>query len=402
MKFFEFLRVAFASILENSMRSFLTMLGIIIGVGSVILLVSMTAGFREYLVGQFMGIGTNLIIVSPGKTETKGMGHPGMEGVQKMTMADAAAVRKNAYALEETSAVIVGTADVRYIERERSVMVIGTDEAFIKVININVDNGSFITKDDVDASRRVCTIGHTIKSELFGIKNPLGEIVKIGGSGFRIIGIMERKGAFMGTDDLDDMVYIPVSSAERVFNTDRLFGIRAKARSAVMVDEAKNQIASILKKRHNNKEDFTILTQSSLLSSLTSILKTLSAVLAGIAAISLVVGGIGIMNIMLVSVRERTREVGIRKAVGATKKDILLQFLIESMMLSLIGGTIGILLAYAGGFALSKFVPQMTPVMELWNIALATLFSACVGIFFGVYPAYRAANQEIIEALRHE
>ncbi|MBI5198924.1 MAG: ABC transporter permease, partial [Nitrospirae bacterium] len=157
MKYFEFLRIALASILENRLRSFLTMLGIMIGVGSVILLISMTTGFREYLVKQFMGIGTNLIIISPGKTETKGIGHPGFEGVQKMTIGDTVALKRNAPALEEVSSLTIGTADVRYIDRERRVMVIGTDEAFIRVIHISVDTGSFFTSEDVDASRRVCT-----------------------------------------------------------------------------------------------------------------------------------------------------------------------------------------------------------------------------------------------------
>ncbi|MBI5745708.1 MAG: ABC transporter permease [Nitrospirae bacterium] len=402
MKPVEFLRIAFASILENRLRSFLTMLGIMIGVGSVILLISMTAGFRGYLVKQFMGIGTNLIIISPGKTETKGIGHPGFEGVQKMTTGDTLALRRHATALDGVSSITLGTVDVRYIERERDVMVVGIDEEFTRVINIGVDSGRFFTSDDVDASRRVCTIGYTVKKELFGSKNPLGEIVKIGGSGFRVIGIMEKKGTFMGTDDIDDTVYIPVSAAQRLFNTDKLFGIRAKARSAAMVDEATGQIRVILKKRHNNKEDFTILTQGALLTSLNSILDTLSTVLAGIAAISLLVGGIGIMNIMLVSVRERTREIGIRKAVGATRRDILVQFLVESTMLSLIGGVIGILTAFIGVVVISWFIPQIPPVMKLWFIALATLFSAAVGIFFGVYPAFRAARQDPIEALRYE
>ncbi len=402
MKFIDFIRIALASIIENRLRSFLTMLGIIIGVGSVILLISMTSGFREYLVSQFMGIGTNLIIINPGKTETKGLGHPGFEGVQKMTTGDTIALRRHATALEGVSSITVGTADVRYVDRERRAMIVGTDETFIKIIHIGVDSGSFFTADDVDASRRVCTIGYTVKNELFGGKNPLGEILKIGGSGFRVIGIMERKGTFMGTDDFDDVVYIPVPAALRLFNTDRLFGIRAKARSAAMIDEAKEQITAILKKRHNNKEDFTILTQGSLISSLESILQALSTVLAGIAAISLLVGGIGIMNIMLVSVRERTREIGVRKAVGATRRDILFQFLIESTMLSLIGGIVGILLAFLGGVILSRFLPQMSPIMEPWVVALATLFSGSVGIFFGVYPAYRAAHQDPIEALRYE
>lgn len=402
MKLIEFFRIAFATILDNRLRSFLTMLGIMIGVGSVILLISLTTGFREYLVGQFMGIGTNLIIISPGKTETKGLGHPGFEGVQKMTTGDTAALRRHAPALEAVSSITVGTADVRYTNRERRVMIVGTDEAFIKIINIGVDSGSFFTADDVDASRRVCTIGYTVKNELFGVRNPLGEIIKIGGSGFRVIGIMEKKGTFMGTDDFDDVVYVPVSASQRLFNTDRLFGIRAKARSAAMVSEAKEQIRVVLKKRHNNKEDFTILTQSSLLSSMESILRTLSAVLAGIAAISLLVGGIGIMNIMLVSVRERTREIGIRKAVGATRMNILFQFLVESMTLSLLGGAAGILIAFIGGVILSHFLPQMPPIMEPWVITLATLFSGGVGIFFGVYPAYRAAQQDPIGALRYE
>ena len=402
MRFIEFIRLAITSIIENRLRSFLTMLGIMIGVGSVILLISLTTGFREYLVKQFMGIGTNLIIISPGKTETKGIGHPGFEGVQKMTIGDTVALRRNATALEEVSSITVGTADVHYMDRERRAMIIGTDEAFIKVINIGVDSGGFFTADDVNASRRVCTIGYTVKNELFGGKNPLGEILKIGGSGFRVIGIMEKKGTFMGTDDFDDVVYIPVPAAQSLFNTDRLFGIRAKARSAVMINEAKEQAGVILKKRHNNKEDFTILTQGSLLSSLESILQALSTVLAGIAAISLLVGGIGIMNIMLVSVRERTREIGIRKAVGATRRDILFQFLIESTMLSLFGGIVGILIAFAGGVILSRFLPQMPPVMEPWVVGLATVFSGSVGIFFGVYPAYRAAHQDPIEALRYE
>src|SRR3989304_4628264 len=215
MNFLEFLRIAVASILENRIRAFLTMLGIMIGVGSVILLVSMTAGFREYVVKQFMGIGTNLIIISPGKTETHGMGTPGLEGVQKMTVGDTEALRRHASALESVSSITVGTADIRFTNRERKVMVIGADEEFTVVINIEVDAGRYFTRDDVDASRRVCTIGYTVKNELFGSRNPLGEIIKIGGAGYRVIGIMEKKGTFIGTDDLDDVVYITVSASQR-------------------------------------------------------------------------------------------------------------------------------------------------------------------------------------------
>lgn len=402
MEFFEHTKVAFKSLLENKVRSFLTMLGVIIGVGSVILLVSITTGFKEYLIAQFTGLGTNLLIITPGKTETKGdVGHPTL-GVRNLTLEDVSAIKKYATAVDGATPIVFGTGEVKYKKRMRRTKILGVDEDFTKIINIHVSSGRFITQKDAESARRICTIGYTISKDLFGYENPLGKFVRIGNTRLRIVGLMEKKGTIFGTEDLDDIVYMPAKTAQNLFHTDSLIGIRARARSRMMIDVAKDQVTSILKKRHGNSEDFTVFTQQAMLATMDSILKALSTVLAGIAAISLLVGGIGIMNIMLVSVRERTREVGIRKAVGARKIDILLQFLIEAVVLSFSGGTVGIMLAFLGTIVTSMFIPQIPPILTLWAIILATFFSIFVGVFFGVYPAYKAAQMHPIEALRYE
>ncbi|HEY4715839.1 MAG TPA: ABC transporter permease [bacterium] len=402
MDIIEMIRVAFSSIAGNKLRSALTMLGVLIGVSSVILLVSITTGFKEFLISQFSGMGTNLLIVNPGRTETRRHGGPGLAGVRDLTIDDVNALKKRATAIEGTTPLIVGTAEVKYLSRARKVAVLGVDEEFTNVINMQVFTGRFFSKEDASSARRVCTIGQTVKDELFGNENPLGKFIKIGTSRYRIIGLMEKKGTILGTEDLDDLVIIPVISAQRLFNTEALFGIRSKARSRFVIEEAKRQITEIIKKKHGNKEDFTVITQQAMLSTLDSILKGLSTTLAGIAAISLLVGGIGIMNIMLVSVRERTKEIGIRKAVGAKKRDILYQFLVESIILSLLGGITGIMLAFVGTVITSMLVPQIPPLLSLWSVLLATVFSILVGVFFGVYPAYKAAQLHPIEALRYE
>lgn len=402
MDLYEHIKVAFKSLMENKVRSFLTMLGVIIGVGSVILLVSITTGFKEYLIAQFTGLGTNLLIISPGRTEKEGeVGHPSL-GVRNLTLDDVLAIKKHASAVEGVTPVVFGTAEVKYRNRSRRTRILGIGEDFTKIINIRVTSGRFISEKDARFARRICTIGYTVSKNLFGNENPLGKFVRIGNSRFRIVGLMEKKGTIFGTEDLDDFVYIPAKTAQNLFNTDSLIGIRAKARSRMVIDVAKEQIISILKKRHGGNEDFTVFTQQAMLATLDSILKALSTVLAGIAAISLLVGGIGIMNIMLVSVRERTKEIGIRKAVGARKIDILTQFLIEAIVLSFSGGMVGILFAFAGTAITSIFVPQIPPILTLWAIILATLFSIFVGVFFGVYPAYKASEMHPIEALRYE
>jgi len=240
-----------------------------------------------------------------------------------------------------------------------------------------------------------------VKRELFGEENPLGSFVTLADSRYRVIGIMQRKGMSLGFD-VDDLVFIPVKSAQDLFDTDRLFEILVSVGSPEDIDRAIQQVKDLLIRRHGNREDFTVTSQGAILSAFTTILNILTAALGGIAGISLLVGGIGIMNIMLVSVRERTREIGIRKAVGARRRDILGQFLLESVVLSTLGGILGILVGVGGAKGLSLLFVYLPTRVSLWSVLLAFGFSAAVGVFFGVYPARRAAHLDPIQALRYE
>jgi putative ABC transport system permease protein len=269
------------------------------------------------------------------------------------------------------------------------------------VRNLYVEIGQFLSEEDVEGRRRVVVLGRTVKRELFGEENPLGRFVTLADSRYRVIGIMERKGVSLGFD-IDDLVFVPVKSAQDLFDTDRLLEILASVGSPDDIDRAIQQVKDILIRRHGNREDFTVISQGAILSAFTTILKILTAVLGGIAGISLVVGGIGIMNIMLVSVRERTREIGIRKAVGARRRDILGQFMIESIVLSTLGGLLGIIVGVGGAKGLSLFFTYLPTRVSMWAVLMAFGFSAAVGVFFGVYPARRAARLDPIQALRYE
>jgi putative ABC transport system permease protein len=247
----------------------------------------------------------------------------------------------------------------------------------------------------------VAAIGAKVKAELFGEENPLGKFILVMGTPFRVIGVMEHRGTSLGFD-LDDVVFIPITAARRLFNTDGLFEIITRTRSAEDVNAAEGSIKALIRSRHNGEEDITIVTQNQMIDTLNTILDGLTLTLAGIAAISLIVGGIGIMNIMLASVSERTREIGLRKALGARSRDILTQFLVESVVLSMIGGLIGILFTTATLFAARRAFPSLPVVITSWAVVLAVTFSAAIGIFFGVFPARRASRLTPIEALRTE
>ena len=402
MNFLETFKVAFEAIISNKVRSGLTMLGVIIGVLAVILLVSIGEGARIYITKELTGLGTNLLIITPGKTTTSGGFHPPSAGtVRKLTYDDSLALRRRAWLLTDAVPIVLGTGKVKYQNKFRDTTIIGTTAEFERVRNLFVDTGSYVTQADVDSKAKIAVLGRKVKDELFGAESPLGKVVMLSDARYRVVGVMRKKGMSLGWD-VDDVVFIPVTSGQELFDTDAIFEIIASTPRAEDTDRAIGQIKDILTRRHAHKEDFTIMTQGAMLATMNTILGVLTAVLGGIAGISLLVGGIGIMNIMLVSVRERTREIGIRKAIGARNKDIMAQFLIEAMTLSAAGGVIGIALGAGISLLIPVFVTVLPTSVSLWSILLAFFFSVAVGVFFGVYPARKAALQDPIQALRYE
>jgi putative ABC transport system permease protein len=402
MNFIETFRVAFEAILSNKVRSGLTMLGVIIGVMAVILLVSIGEGAQVYITKELTGLGTNLLIIQPGKTTASGGFHPPSAGtVRKLTYDDSLALRRRAWLLTDAVPIVLGSGRIKFQNLGRDVMIIGATPEFQRVRNLFVDSGSYISQSDVDSKLKIVVLGAKVKVELFGDQNALGKVVMLSDARYRVVGVMRKKGTSLGMD-VDDIVYVPVTSGQELFDTDSLFEIIASTPRAEDVDRATAQIKDILIKRHAHREDFTIQTQGAILSTMNTILGVLTAVLGGIAGISLVVGGIGIMNIMLVSVRERTREIGIRKALGARNRDIMAQFMIEAITLSGAGGVIGILLGVGLALLIPVFVTVLPTSVSAWSIIMAFTFSAAVGVFFGVYPARRAAMQDPIQALRYE
>jgi putative ABC transport system permease protein len=384
----------------NKLRSALTMLGIIIGVMAVIMLVSVAEGAKRYITRELSGLGTNLLIITAGKSQTTG-GPPIIgEGTRKLTYEDAMAL-KHATKRDAIAPVVLGGSLIKYGNRSRDVTVIGTTYAHQKVRNIFVQVGRFISDEDVESKRRVVALGRTVARELFGELNPLGTLVRIADMRFRVVGIMEHKGVILGFD-FDNLVFIPVRTALELYDTDRLLEILVGASSEAEIPRVSAEVTRILARRHEDKEDFTITSQDAMLTSLRNILNIFSWVLGAIAAISLLVGGIGIMNIMLVSVGERTREIGLRKAVGARRRDILTQVLLEALALSVIGGLIGVCAGFGGALAVGNIFPSLPVEVSWWSMWLAFGFAVCVGIFFGVYPARKAALLDPIAALRYE
>lgn len=398
----EILTMSKDALMSNRIRSALTMLGVIIGVASVIMLISIGEGARAYIHRELGNLGTNILLVVPGKTSAKGGFHPPEAStIRKLIYDDAVIIKKRTKHVADAVPVFLGSSKIKYLNQSRDNSVAGVTETYFDMRNLAVESGRFISESDVDSKRKVAVLGRTVKRDLFGDKNALGTLVTVGDSKYRVIGVMEKKGVTLGID-FDDIVFIPTTSAQELFDTDRLFNITIKVKSSKELAEATAEIKQILMKRHAGREDFTVMSQDEMLGVMTKVLNILTAVLAGIAAISLLVGGIGIMNIMLVSVRERIREIGIRKALGAKNRDILIQFLSESVALSLLGGSIGVLLGSAISLGLPYFLEFLPTQISWWSIFIAFFFSASVGIFFGVYPARKASLYDPITALRYE
>ena len=402
MQWREIFRLALESLRANAFRTALTMLGMLIGVMAVVLLVSLGNGAKKYVTNEFEGLGTNLIIVQPGKTDKKTTFGPPIGAAQrKMTLADVNALEKKSFNLEAVTGLVFGTTQVRYEDNIVNVSVFGSNDALIRILNLQVGTGGFFSREEDDYGRRVVVLGQEVARDLFGDASPLGRQVKLNQREFRVIGVMKATGSKLGLN-FDQFVFIPTTAALRTFNDDKLFGIRAKARSRAGVADAVEEIRGILTERREGEEDFTIATQAEMMQTMDTILSMLTYVLAGIALISMLVGGIGIMNIMLVSVSERTAEIGIRRAVGARRSDILKQFLVEAGTLSLLGGAAGVALSLGVTYGARIFFPDFDMRPPFWILPPAFMLSFLVGVVFGVWPALRASRIETLDALRHE
>ena len=406
MVFFENFRIAFSALRANKMRSILTTLGIIIGVAAVIAVVAIVQGLQFMITEQLQGMGATFMMVQADAQHDM----PGMVARQvKLTWEDGQAIEQRVPGVKMVTPSIFGRATLKYRDRKHTPFaVIGVNENWQDVTNQTVDQGRFFSGIDLANRRKVVVIGPDIVDELDLGANPIGKEIYLDAYPATIIGIMEGKGQSLGMD-ADDMVFVPFDSALTLFgrNAGDQVQLRLQAESPEVVEQVKDGITRLLRQRHQlpreQPDDFDIQTQDEILDTVNNILGGVTAVVGGVVGIALLVGGIGIMNIMLVSVTERTREIGVRKAVGARRQDVLIQFLIEAVTLSLVGGGIGLALGYGLGVIAAKAIPDFPPAhVPLWAVALAFGFSAVVGIFFGIYPAAKASRLDPIEALRYE
>ncbi len=391
----ESFKQAFRSLGGNRLRTGLTMLGIIIGIFSVITLVTIGEGAKTYVTDQIKNLGTGLnsFTVLPGKDNFE-IPNP------KLIYSDITTIARLSE-VDDAGGATPNAGDITFgRKKSKGVDVVGVTSNFVKLFNFKLDNGRFFTQPEELGHRKVAAIGPKLKSDLFGTSSSIGEVVKFKGDDYLIIGEMSSKGS-LGPFDLDKRMYVPITTIKsNIFGNDKIFQAFVFSKDLHSTDAAMAQVAKYLDKRIG-ADKYHFGTSKSLLDMFNKILNLLTGVVAGIASISLLVGGIGIMNIMLVAVNERVREIGIRKALGAKKKDILIQFLIEAMIISLTGGAIGIGLGIGVAFIILHAI-NSTMAVSLWSIVLATTVSATIGIFFGVYPAMRAANLAPVEALRYE
>lgn len=400
----ELLNFSFKSILKNKSRTVLTSLGIIIGVTSVILLTSIGNGLKNYISNQFESLGSNLVYVAPGKIfndkggfSNGGGGHFITTNFSQNDISTLKRGLKKAIVFPANQNPI----EIKYKNTKKNTTLVGTTVEFGKYRNFlpSENNGRWFTNEENDKKSEVVVLGYQIAQDVFGDINPLNKKIIINGNNLKVIGVVDKKGSSFGGPDLDSFIFIPIKVSDGIIGNNYIQTISIWAENKEDISNIKEETKKILLNQHYDKDAFSVFDSSQLLSSINTIISALTIALTGIAAISLVVGGIGIMNIMLVTVSERTKEIGLRKAVGANPNAILLQFLIEAVILSCLGGLIGILLGALGTFAISKFFPAQ---ITLSSILLAFGVSSAVGIIFGVAPARKASKLSPIEALRYE
>lgn len=405
MLFTELLKMAWRSLAANKLRTFLTMLGVIIGVTSVIALVSVGMGVKKNVVDSISRLGSNMLIIMAGSSNRGGpRGAAG--SITTLTYADAEAIKEKIKNVEHVSPTVQGSYQVVYGHENWNTTVTGVVPEYVAIQSLTLKSGLFFSAHDVDVRNRVAVIGSTVATNLFDSVNPVGKKIRIGNAPYTIIGVLESKGQSTGGQDQDDVVLIPLTTAqERLIGITHVRSINVQVSDANKMDEVQSNIEKLLRQRHRiragTEDDFNVRNMTSIMETMTSTTTMITLLLGAIAGISLIVGGVGIMNITLASVTERTREIGIRKAIGATYSNIMLQFLIESTMISIIGGVIGIGIGIVAAQAISKF-GNFTTVISGLSIAASFGFALFVGIFFGMLPARKAARLDPIEALRYE
>jgi len=402
------LLIAVRALRVNKMRALLTMLGIIIGIAAVIAMVAIGSGASKMISDQIASIGSNLLLVIPGSVTSGGL-RSGSGGTPTLTYDDARAIKTECPSVANVAPTVRGSAQIVYGNQNWSTVVMGTTPEMLSVRDWPVTAGRNISQSDVDGATKNCLIGQTIAENLFGGLDPVGKIIRIKKIPFTVIGLLDHKGQSPQGQDQDDVVYIPLRTAQR-----KMFGsqfpnsvgsVMVQAQGADVLKKAEEEVTALLDQRHrigpSRERDFTVRNLSEILAVSEQSSKVMSLLLGAVASISLIVGGIGIMNIMLVSVTERTREIGIRMAIGARQRDILLQFLTEAVLLTTCGGIIGMGMGVAGAMVIAK-VMEWPTLISSQAIVIAFLFSAGVGVFFGFYPARKAAGLNPIDALHYE
>ena len=405
MKWGNLIKVAFKSLIRNKMRSFLTMLGIIIGVGAVIALVSVGNGAQVQIQQQIASLGTNLLMVMPSSMRVGGISQ-GAGTRTSITLDDVEVLAKKATLIQGVSPTIRGSGQVVAGAQNWSTSYEGVSHTYLTIRNWTLAQGTFFTERDIKTRAKVAVLGKTVADELFPGQNPIGAKIRVGNIPMKVIGVLSERGQSANGSDQDDTMLIPSTTAYYRFGRQRHpMSLTISVISEDQMDAAEEQIRQILRQEHDlepaQDDDFVIRSQTDIVETATSVTGMLTLLLGSIAGVSLVVGGIGIMNIMLVSVTERTREIGIRLAIGARGSDVLTQFLIEAVILSLFGGIIGIASGIGSGYGIGKLI-NMPIAVDPLVIAVAFLFSGAVGVFFGFYPARKAAALDPIIALRYE
>ncbi|MEK7437011.1 MAG: ABC transporter permease [Pseudomonadota bacterium] len=399
MRYADFLSFTYLSLRAQRLRTALTALGIAVGIAAVILLTSIGEGLHRFVIDEFTQFGTNIIAVSPGRIQTHGAPLGAVNTVRPLTIDDALALRRTPY-VRAAVPVIQGNAEITHTGKSRRVTLYGVGADFAAAFRMRVAVGHFLPEDDPRSARAFAVLGSKAARELFGDANPLGDRIRVGGERYRVVGVMQSKGQVLGFD-LDDTVFIPVGRAMEMFNRESLMEIDVTYEPTAPLADVEEGIKRILSARHGS-EDYTLTPQQKMLDVFGTVLNAITFAVAAIGGISLVVGGVGILTILTIAVAERTSEIGLLRAVGATRRSILLLFLGEAALLAILGGTAGLLLGWAAALALHLVLPAL-PVHTPWTYALlAELVALAVGLAAGVLPARRAAHLDPLEALRSE